>query len=189
MHFLQLVSVYQSRCRLMNTQIDRTVGVWPYCDICGEPSQTVQQLVSLLDCETEAHTLRVSDLAVKLAPKMGVSHEQVEGIRIGSLLHDIGKIVIPEQILFKQGELTRAEWEIMQKHPQYAYDLMSPFSYFQNALDIPLYHHEHWNGNSYPRGLCAEEIPLAARIFTIVDIWDALSSDRTYRAAWIEGAV
>ena len=169
--------------------IDRIVGVWPYCDICGEVSQTVQQFVGLLDYETEAHTLRVSDLALKLAQIAGVSKEQVEWIRIGSLLHDIGKILIPESILFKQGELTHAEWEIMQKHPQYAYHLMSPFPYFRNALDVPLCHHEHWDGKGYPRGLRAEEIPLLARIFTIVDVWDALSSDRSYRVAWKEEAV
>jgi len=171
----------------------RSIGcapeVWPDSDRRAEAFQTALQLVSLLDHETEAHTLRVSDRALKLAHKVGVSPDQYESIRIGSLLHDIGKIVVPEQILFKKGELTRAEWEIMRKHPQYAYDLMSLFSYFQNALDVPYCHHEHWNGSGYPRSLRGEEIPLVARIFTIVDVWDALSSDRTYRAAWAEDAI
>jgi len=169
--------------------IGPSAQVWPYCYIDGEASQAVEQFVGLLDYETEAHTLRVTDLALKLAQSVGLSQEQVEGIRIGSLLHDIGKIVIPEQILFKHGELTGAEWEIMKNHPKYAYDLMSPFTYFQNALDVPLCHHERWNGNGYPRGLRAEEIPLVARIVTIADVWDALSSDRSYRPAWDIAAV
>jgi putative nucleotidyltransferase with HDIG domain len=151
--------------------------------------QTLQGLLRLLylrDYETEEHTLRVSKLALNLAEKLGVPEDEHEGIRIGALLHDIGKIAIPDRILFKRGKLTGAEWTIMQKHPQYAHDLISPISYFRHALDIPYCHHEHWNGKGYPRGLQAEEIPLAARIFTIVDVWDALSSDRPYRVAWKE---
>ncbi len=154
--------------------------------------QTLQGLLRMLylrDYETEAHTIRVSELALNLAKKVGVPEEEQEGIRIGSLLHDIGKIAIPDNILFKKGKFTDAEWMIMQKHPQYAYDLMSPISYFQKALVIPYCHHEHWDGTGYPRGLSGEEIPLAARIFTIVDVWDALSSDRPYRAAWKEESV
>jgi diguanylate cyclase (GGDEF)-like protein len=153
-------------------------------------NQTLEGLLRMLylrDYETEAHTLRVSTLALNLARTMGVSADQYEGLRIGSLLHDVGKIAIPDKILFKQGKLTQAEWAIMQKHPQYAYDLISPISYFQHALDIPYCHHEHWNGGGYPRGLRETGIPLAARIFTIVDVWDALTSDRPYRAAWQEG--
>jgi diguanylate cyclase (GGDEF)-like protein/putative nucleotidyltransferase with HDIG domain len=155
-------------------------------------NQTLRGLLRLLylrDYETEAHTLRVSEMALSLAKKVGVPADRHEGIRIGALLHDIGKIAIPDKILFKQGKLTEAEWAIMQKHPQHAHDLISPISYFQHALDIPYCHHEHWNGKGYPRGLREAEIPLAARIFTIVDVWDALSSDRPYRAAWKEAAV
>jgi HD-GYP domain-containing protein (c-di-GMP phosphodiesterase class II) len=120
---------------------------------------------------------------------VGIPEEAYEGIRIGALLHDVGKIAIPDGILFKQGELTDAEWAIMQKHPQYAHDLISPILYFEHALDIPYCHHEHWDGTGYPRGLKGEEIPLIARIFSIVDVWDALSSDRPYRAAWEENDV
>jgi diguanylate cyclase (GGDEF)-like protein len=148
--------------------------------------QTLQGLLHMLylrDYETEAHTLRVSKLTRELASKVGVPDDELAGIHIGALLHDVGKIAIPDNILFKQGKLSTAEWEIMQKHPQYAYDLISPFSYFQHALDIPYCHHEHWDGSGYPRGLKQENIPLFARIFTIVDVWDALSSDRPYRAA------
>ncbi len=148
--------------------------------------QTLQGLLHMLylrDYETEAHTLRVSTLALELASNIGVPDDEHARIRIGALLHDIGKIAIPDKILFKPGKLSTAEWEIMQQHPQYAYDLMSPISYFQHTLDIPFCHHEHWDGTGYPRGLKQEEIPLTARIFTIVDVWDALSSDRPYRAA------
>jgi HD-GYP domain-containing protein (c-di-GMP phosphodiesterase class II) len=149
----------------------------------------VLRMLYLRDFETEAYTLRVASLALNLAQKVGVSDSEFEGIRIGALLHDVGKIAIPDEILFKQGKLTTAEWAIMQKHPQYAHDLIAPISYFQQALDIPYCHHEHWSGGGYPRGLRAQEIPLAARIFTIVDVWDALSSDRPYRAAWTQAAV
>jgi len=124
-----------------------------------------------------------------LAEKVGVPEEKYDGIRIGSLLHDIGKIAIPDEILFKRGKLAEAEKAVMQKHPQYARDLISPLLYFEHALDIPYCHHEHWDGTGYPRGLREEEIPLTARIFSIVDVWDALSSDRPYRAAWKENKV
>lgn len=149
--------------------------------------QTLQALLHMLylrDHETETHTMRVAEMTLKLAEKAQIPGESLEGIRIGSLLHDIGKIAIPDSILFKQGKLTEAEWAVMQKHPQYAHDLIYAISSFQNVIDIPYSHHEHWNGKGYPRGLRGEEIPLAARIFTIVDVWDALSSDRPYRAAW-----
>lgn len=150
-------------------------------------SQILQGLLRMLhlrDYETEAHTFRVTEMTMKLAEKTQVASYELEGIRIGALLHDIGKIGIPDKILLKKGKLTKAEREIMQLHPQYAYDLLSPISAFQHALVIPYCHHEHWNGQGYPRGLRGLEIPLAARIFTIVDVWDALSSDRPYRPAW-----
>lgn len=150
-------------------------------------TETLQALLHMLylrDHETETHTMRVSEMALKLAEKVGIPEDAFESIRIGSLLHDIGKIAIPDRILFKQGKLTETEWGIMQKHPQYAHDLISAISSFQHVLDIPYCHHEHWNGHGYPRGLRGEEIPVTARIFTIVDVWDALSSDRPYRAAW-----
>ena len=155
-------------------------------------NQTLHGLLRMLylrDLETETHTLRVSEMALVLAEKVGVPEEKYDGIRIGSLLHDIGKIAIPDEILFKRGKLAEAEKAVMQKHPQYARDLISPLLYFEHALDIPYCHHEHWDGTGYPRGLREEEIPLAARIFSIVDVWDALSSDRPYRAAWKENKV
>lgn len=157
-------------------------------DIPGQLlEQTLQGLLHMLylrDFETEAHTQRVMELTLKLAQKVGMGINEYENIRIGCLLHDIGKIAIPDKILFKKGKLTETEWEIMKKHPEHAYELLAPISYFQQALDIPHCHHEHWDGNGYPRGLQGEEIPLTARIFTIVDVWDALTSDRPYSVAW-----
>jgi HD-GYP domain-containing protein (c-di-GMP phosphodiesterase class II) len=99
-------------------------------------------------------------------------------------LHDIGKMGIPDSILLKHGPLTEQEWEVMRRHPQYARDLLSPITYLRGALDIPHAHHEKWDGTGYPRALRGEAIPLAARIFAVVDVWDALTSDRPYRAAW-----
>jgi putative nucleotidyltransferase with HDIG domain len=147
------------------------------------------QMLYLRDYETEAHTIRVSEMTIKLAQKLEFTEEQLEGVKVGALLHDIGKIAIPDRILFKQGGLTDAEWAVMRRHPQYAHDLISSISFFQDAVDIPYCHHEYWNGQGYPRGLREEEIPLAARIFTIVDVWDALSSDRPYREAWQTGKI
>jgi HD-GYP domain-containing protein (c-di-GMP phosphodiesterase class II) len=105
-------------------------------------------------------------------------------IRRGALLHDIGKMGIPDSILLKPGPLSDDEWAIMRKHPVYAYELLSPIPYLREALDIPYCHHEKWDGTGYPRGLKAEEIPRSARIFAVVDVYDALTSDRPYRAAW-----
>jgi diguanylate cyclase (GGDEF)-like protein/putative nucleotidyltransferase with HDIG domain len=147
------------------------------------------QMLYLRDYETEAHTIRVSEMTLKLAQKLEFTGEQLERVQVGALLHDIGKIGVPDRILFKQGGLTDAEWAVMKRHPQYAYDLISSISFFQGAVDIPYCHHEYWNGQGYPRGLREEEIPLAARIFSIVDVWDALSSDRPYRAAWQTGEI
>jgi HD-GYP domain-containing protein (c-di-GMP phosphodiesterase class II) len=105
-------------------------------------------------------------------------------VRRGALLHDIGKMGIPDSILLKPGPLTEDEWNIMRLHPVYSYELLHPIDYLRSALDIPYCHHEKWDGTGYPRGLKAEEIPLAARIFAAVDVWDALRSDRPYRPAW-----
>lgn len=140
--------------------------------------------LELRDRETEGHTRRVTRMTMDLARYMNVSEDALINIYRGVLLHDIGKMGVPDQILRKTGALNDSEWAEMRKHPQYAYDLLSPIPYLRPALDIPYCHHEHWDGSGYPRGLKGEQIPLAARIFSVVDIWDALLSDRPYRKAW-----
>jgi HD-GYP domain-containing protein (c-di-GMP phosphodiesterase class II) len=115
---------------------------------------------------------------------MGVPDADLVHVRRGALLHDIGKLGVPDQILLKPGKLTDEEWVIMRGHPLLAYDLLAPITYLNPALDIPYCHHEKWDGTGYPRQLRGEEIPLPARIFAVVDVWDALGSDRPYRPAW-----
>jgi putative nucleotidyltransferase with HDIG domain len=140
--------------------------------------------LGLRDNETEDHTLRVVDVTLELATAMGINNDDLIHIKRGALLHDIGKVAVPDEILRKPGPLTNEEWVIMRRHPQFAYEMLSPIGYLHRALDIPSCHHEKWDGTGYPRGLLGEQIPLAARLFAIVDVWDALRSDRTYRKAW-----
>lgn len=145
--------------------------------------------LELRDSETEGHTRRVTELTLHLAEYMGISESEMVNIHRGVLLHDIGKMGVPDHILKKTGKLDQNEWKEMRQHPVYAYNLLSPISYLRGALDIPYSHHEHWDGSGYPRGLKAEQIPLAARIFSVVDIWDALLSNRPYRKAWPQDKV
>ena len=140
--------------------------------------------MDLRDEETEGHTQRVSDKAISLARTLGMQDDEIVHLRRGALLHDIGKIGVPDHILLKTGDLTDDEWVIMRKHPQFAYEMLHPIAYLRPSLDIPYMHHEKWDGSGYPRGLKGEQIPLAARIFAIVDVYDALTSDRPYRKAW-----
>ena len=140
--------------------------------------------LDLRDKETEGHTQRVTEMTIRLAQKMGLGQEQLVHLRRGALLHDIGKMGIPDYILHKSGPLTETEWDIMRRHPQYAYDMLYPISFLRPALDIPYSHHEKWDGTGYPRGLKGPNIPFSARLFAIVDVWDALRSDRPYRRAW-----
>lgn len=142
--------------------------------------------LDLRDKETEGHTLRVTELAEQLAAEIGLSEMEMMHIRRGALLHDIGKIGVQDHILRKAGPLTDEEWVIMRRHPQFAYDLLSPIAYLQQDLDIPYCHHEKWDGSGYPRGLKGQQIPLPARLFAIIDVWDALISERPYRDAWPE---
>src|SRR5262249_33636212 len=139
--------------------------------------------LELRDKETEGHSRRVTGTTVAVARAMGFDEESMVHIRRGSILHDIGKMGIPDDILRKDGPLTEAERKIVQKHPSTALDLLKPIAYLEKAREIPYCHHEKWDGSGYPRGLKGEEIPLAARIFAVVDVWDALSSDRPYRSA------
>ena len=145
--------------------------------------------LDLRDKETEGHTLRVTEMTMKLARAAGMTEEELVQVRRGALLHDIGKMGIPDEILLKPEELTDEELVIMRKHPTYAYELLSPIAYLRPALDIPFCHHEKWDGSGYPRGLKGEQIPLSARLFAVVDVWDALRSDRPYRPGWPEEKV
>lgn len=134
--------------------------------------------------ETGDHSRRVSLLTVELARLMGINEDELLHVRRSALLHDIGKMAVPDSILQKPGPLTEAEWDIMRKHPQFAIEMLKPIEYLRPALVIPLNHHERWDGTGYPQGIKGEEIPLTARIFAVIDVWDALSSDRPYRKAW-----
>ena len=136
------------------------------------------------DQETRGHSSTTLDLTVQFCQAAGISDDEMPYIRRGALLHDIGKMGIPDNILLKEGPLTDEEWQIMRRHPVYAFDLLNKIAFLDRSLDIPYCHHEHWDGSGYPRGLKGEEIPLAARIFTIVDVWNALQRDRPYRPAW-----
>ncbi len=141
--------------------------------------------LDLRDKETEGHTQRVTEITLRLAQTMGIGEDELVNIRRGALLHDIGKMGVPDSILFKPHELTNGEWEIMKKHAVFANEMLSPIRYLKSAaIDIPYCHHEKWDGTGYPRGLKGEQIPLAARIFSVADVWDALTSNRPYRAAW-----
>jgi putative nucleotidyltransferase with HDIG domain len=144
--------------------------------------------MDLRDKETEGHTQRVTDLTLKLARVMGIQEAQLTHIRHGALLHDIGKMGVPDNILLKTDTLTDEEWEKMRKHPDLAYQMLSSIRYLEPALDIPYCHHEKWDGSGYPRGLKGEEIPIAARIFAVADVWDAITSDRPYRKGWSKEA-
>ncbi|MBI5723753.1 MAG: PAS domain-containing protein [Planctomycetes bacterium] len=140
--------------------------------------------LELRDAETEGHAARVTDMTVQLGRMMGLREDELAHVRRGALLHDIGKMGVPDSILLKPGPLNDEEWVVMKKHPGHAYEMLSTVSYLKQAMDIPYCHHEKWDGTGYPRGLKGEYIPMAARIFAIIDVWDALSSARPYRAAW-----
>ncbi len=136
------------------------------------------------DRETEGHTERVTTMTLQLAEALGLEGQSLVDVRRGALLHDIGKMGIPDSILHKRSSLTEEEWAVVKEHPTFAHELLAPITYLTAAVDIPWCHHEHWDGTGYPRGLTGEAIPLAARIFAIADVWDALTSDRPYRGAW-----
>lgn len=168
--FNQMVrSLHQSKSALIKSY-DETLEGW-------------SKAMELRDRETNGHTERVANLTVKMAIAMGLSREEIIHIRRGALLHDIGKMGVPDHILTKNGQLTEEEFRIMQLHPIYAYNMLKNIDFLTPALVVPYSHHERWDGSGYPRGLKGEEIPLAARIFAIVDVWDALRSERPYRRA------
>jgi putative nucleotidyltransferase with HDIG domain len=142
----------------------------------------------LRDRDTEGHTKRVTQAAVKLGRRLGLNENELIHVRRGAMLHDIGKMAIPDSILLKPGPLTTEEWEMIRQHTRYAYELLWPISYLGPAIDIPHFHHERWDGSGYPDGLKGNEIPLAARLFAVIDVFDALTSPRPYRAAWDRAA-
>ena len=144
----------------------------------------LSRALDLRDKETKEHTFRVTDITVKLATRLGVKQTDLIHVRRGAILHDIGKVAIPDQILFKPGPLGKEEWEIMRRHPDIAVELLSPVSYLEPALEIPHWHHERWDGTGYPDGLRQEDIPFSARLFALADVYDALISKRPYRSAW-----
>jgi PAS domain S-box-containing protein/putative nucleotidyltransferase with HDIG domain len=150
---------------------DRTIEGWAHA-------------LSLRDMETIEHSRRVTEMTVRLATALGMSETQITQVRRGALLHDIGKMGIPDRVLGKTGPLNDEEWVMMRKHPEYAGQMLSAIDFLHPALPIPMAHHEKWDGSGYPLGLKGKEIPLEARIFAIIDVWDALTSDRPYRAAW-----
>ena len=140
--------------------------------------------LDLRDRETEGHTRRVTDLTLRFAAITGVKETDLIHLRRGATLHDIGKVAIPDHILFKPGPLNLDEWETMRQHPKYAVDLLSPIKYLEHAMEIPHWHHERWDGSGYPDRLTGEDIPYSARMFALADVYDALTSDRPYRSAW-----
>jgi response regulator RpfG family c-di-GMP phosphodiesterase len=140
--------------------------------------------LEMRDRETEGHAHRVIEMTLAMADRIGIQGEMLQNIRRGALLHDIGKMGIPDTILLKPGPLTPSEWEVMRQHPQNAYEMLKPIEYLSSAMEIPYCHHEKWDGSGYPRGLKGRDIPISARIFAVVDVWDALTSNRPYRSAW-----
>jgi HD-GYP domain-containing protein (c-di-GMP phosphodiesterase class II) len=140
--------------------------------------------LEMRDRETDGHAHRVIEMALAVADRIGIQGAMLQDIRRGALLHDIGKMGIPDSILLKPGPLTPLEWEVMRQHPVHAYEMLKSIEYLAQALEIPYCHHERWDGTGYPRGLKGRDIPISARIFAVVDVWDALTSDRPYRPAW-----
>jgi putative nucleotidyltransferase with HDIG domain len=164
-----------NKLQTSNTELviayDSTIEGWGYA-------------LELRDKETEGHTRRVTEITVRVARAYGIKDKDIVHMRRGAILHDIGKMGIPDSILLKKGRLSPEEEEIMHKHPEYAFQMLSAIAYLRPALDIPYCHHEKWDGSGYPRGLKGKQIPLAARIFTMADTWDALRSERRYHRAW-----
>ena len=167
----RLFKEIQSSLKELNQAYESTIEGW-------------SMAMDLRDKETEGHTLRVTEMTMQLAETLGIEGDRLIHIRRGALLHDIGKMGVPDRILLKPDSLTDEELVIMRRHPKYAYDMLAAIEYLHPALDIPYCHHERWDGKGYPRGLKGKQIPLAARLFSVVDVWDALTSDRPYRPAW-----
>jgi putative two-component system response regulator len=166
---------------------ERTKLQEAHSQLVGAYEATIEgwsRAMDLRDRETEGHSQRVTEMTLRLAMAQGMDTQELIHIRRGALLHDMGKLGIPDSVLHKPDTFTDEEWAIMRRHPQLAYDMLYPVEYLRPALDIPYCHHEKWDGSGYPRGLKGDEIPLGARLFAVIDVWDALTSDRPYRRAW-----
>ncbi|MFN2145070.1 MAG: HD domain-containing phosphohydrolase [Anaerolineales bacterium] len=168
--FNQMVSNLRESNDLIIDAYDKTLEGW-------------SKALELRDRETEGHTIRVTRMTLALAKLYGFDGDQLENIRRGSLIHDIGKFSVPDSVLLKPSTLTDDEYDVMKEHPVHAYEMLSNIPFLQGAIDIPYCHHEHWDGGGYPQGLKGEEIPVAARLFTVCDVWDAITTDRPYRDA------
>lgn len=167
----RLYLAVESAARELRAAYDATLAGW-------------SRALEMRDECTSYHTERAAALAVELAHRLGIPECDLDNVRRGALLHDIGKMAVPDSILHKPGPLDDAEWVVMRKHPEFAYELLRGIGYLSSALEIPYCHHERWDGAGYPRGLAGEDIPLSARIFSVIDVYDALTSARPYREAW-----
>ena len=170
-HRIKIFEELQTAGKALASAYDETIKGWA-------------NALELRDKETEGHSERVTRFTVKMAEMFGISEDNLIHIFRGSILHDIGKMGIPDTILLKPGPLNEREWEVMRLHPKYAFDMLERIDYLKPALNIPYCHHEKWDGSGYPCGLKGEEIPFEARIFAVVDVFDALINDRPYRLAW-----
>lgn len=170
-HTAQQLARSETQWAELESAYDKTLALWA-------------QVMDRRDGEAEGHSQRVADLTVRLAKTLNVPDEMHKHIWRGALLHDIGKVGVPDEILNKPGQLTDEEWDVVRTHPTLAFELLQGVLFLRPALDIPYCHHEKWDGSGYPRRLKGEEIPVAARIFAVVDVWDALRSDRPFRKAW-----
>lgn len=168
---MRIVNVLESEKFSINNAFDQTITAWA-------------KLLEYGNYETFGHSQRVTFLSVRFAEHVGISGEEIRHFKRGALLHDCTKIVLPQAILLKPGPLSTEERRIVETHPQIAYEILSPINFLEKSISIPYSHHEKWNGTGYPRHLAGEHIPLFARIFSIVDVWDAITNKRVYKEAW-----
>lgn len=176
--------VAQASRRLVGQAVENERLARQVTDAWDETLEGWAKALELRDAETEGHCRRTTGMTLLVAEELGLFGTELDDARRGALLHDIGKMGVPDAILLKPGPLTGEETEIMHRHPEFARHVLQDISYLGRAIDIPYCHHEKWDGSGYPRGLAGAQIPLSARIFSVVDAWDALASNRPYRAAW-----